>query len=295
MNKIIALENEEESILLLAAQRNIYSTAKNILRVKEVLVVIVPILLSIVYPIYLSGKPYFQLYSFSILFIDMVLLESIISKKKKKAALIQELFDEKILELSNCIVKHDLPTRSEIEVAANRIKKKKEFLNWYNDEVKVLPMEVAKLVCQKINVNWDRETRKKSITILLAFTIVVTLLLLIKAIHEKSLLEDYISILVMLVPFYRYYTKYILEQIKAARGLLCIEKSIDYEIEKYTQEKNVEKTNQSSRIIQDNILLGRIQYPLTSDIIYKLSKPNINMHNVINVKDLVKMIQEKIT
>jgi len=126
MNTIVEMQNTDESILLLASQRVIYSSAKNILRIKEVLVVIIPIVISLLYTIITSCKAYFQLYSFAILFIDMIFLEHIIAERKKKAALIQELFDSKVLELNKSIIKYDYPTRSEIELSAKKIKMSKD-------------------------------------------------------------------------------------------------------------------------------------------------------------------------
>lgn len=295
MNTINEMQNEDESILFLAAQAKMYSSAKMLLRIKEILVVVIPILLSLLYSTCPAGRPYFQLYSFIIIFVDMILLESIISSQKKKAALVQELFDTKVLELDKTIIGYDYPSRSEIQLAADKIKNKERFNNWYNTDIEILPIEIAKLVCQRININWDRVLRRKSINILLAFVVAVTFGLLIKEIRGKSLLEDYIAILVMMIPFYRYYTKYIQEQVKATKGLLNVEQSIDKEIEKCVHKEEGELANRNSRIIQDYILLGRIQYPLASDTVYKLSKPTIRRHNIIDVKYLVQEIQEKLT
>jgi len=89
---IINKQNLPSQIEMLAAQRNLYSTAKNIIGTQMILggpVAVCATLIGITYPV---TKGYVALWGLLILFIDLVIFTPWQKKLRENGAKVQELF-----------------------------------------------------------------------------------------------------------------------------------------------------------------------------------------------------------
>ena len=92
-NQIISKENEPYSMRLLLSARHLYSRAKIALAFQILFVVVVPAALLIVQSRYPESRVWIALYGLGAAIVDFAALEPLKSGFRRKAALMQELFD----------------------------------------------------------------------------------------------------------------------------------------------------------------------------------------------------------
>lgn len=191
-NGINQRQNEKNSILKLAAQRQIYKEAKKLNRVIVSCSVIIPFALSIIslFSSYESWKIYPKLISLASWFVALILGMKI-KKDQEIAALIQQQFDVYVFSLKwdNKLFRKNKNVDFLISEKAARLLKKRtaqeeKLPNWYRKEVDNLQLEKAVKLCQEQNVNWDGKLRKSCGAI--SICVVITLLGIIIAIGIKQ-------------------------------------------------------------------------------------------------------------
>jgi hypothetical protein len=162
MNDIIKNQNKPDFLRLLQAQRIGYTISKNCSFAEYLIVSI-----GMVIPIYLIFKPDFNKSSGIIilsgfLMIASILLDSFMKNKTIIAAKIQEQFDNCLFNLTwNELLCNKKVENEDILRLSSRYKKN-DLKNWYSKEIKEdLNHKIAVLLCQKTNVFWDKDLRKK--------------------------------------------------------------------------------------------------------------------------------------
>lgn len=223
-NGINQRQNEENSILMLAAQRQIYKEAKIINRVIAVCSVIIPFILSIISLVVSDTN--FSLVSKLISITSWVvalLLGMRIKETQGLAALIQQQFDIYVFSFNwdNKLFRKNKNVNYIITQKAERLLRKRtiqdeKLQDWYRKEVDELPLKKAIKLCQEENVNWDSELR--SFYSKITFTIVIVLFVIIISIgiYQKD------SLLVVLsfgIPIFQWEIK-VLTSISADVGRL---------------------------------------------------------------------------
>lgn len=174
-NQIIQQQATSACVKLLAAQRALYSQAKQVLAAQLVLgvpVVVVIALVAIALDKQWFGLPKVDLAwlvgASSLLFVmlDLLVWNPLISRRRDLAARIQQRFDSEVLGLRwEETLYGALPDPEDIELwAENYIRAAgslDDFNGWFRPEVAPLPMEVARLVCQRANCWWDMDLRRR--------------------------------------------------------------------------------------------------------------------------------------
>jgi hypothetical protein len=163
---IVTRENEAPSIEKLAAQRQIYSSAKNLFYLQMSISVFLMVFLSFAQLLYPKQNLTLIIATLSILaVITDNLLDNFISKEKESASKVQELFDTYVLNIGwNSILCGEKPEYSFIYSAYRKQKKNKgltKFADWYDAEVDSIPEMAGKIICQKSNCNYDAAIRRK--------------------------------------------------------------------------------------------------------------------------------------
>lgn len=189
-NGILERQNEENNILKLAAQRQLYSDIYLIGVVNIILTVIVPLTLSFVYSFVVDKSSNFAIVLNTVaccLSLLMVVIAPIIDllkiNKKVLAATIQQQFDVDVFMMNWDIKLFGKRKNLNSEIARSSKKifenqEKKQLLkNWYVKEVDELSLEDGIAACQKENFTWDRGLRKKYFIFLF---IVLTIILVIQ-------------------------------------------------------------------------------------------------------------------
>jgi hypothetical protein len=292
MNKIVDQQNSEQCLKYLAAQRVVYSFAKRLLRTREVFIIAIPVILSLLNVFYQIQNPIINIYSLIIIFIDMELFEKIINGKKRNAAIIQELFDNAVFSIQASILPYDNIEPALVEMSAEKIDRYK-ITNWYDKSIDKLPLEVGRLVCQKMNIWWDCEIRIFQKKVQIGILSIICVSLLIISLIEKMLVEQYVNLLIVMLPYLRYSLKNINDQNSAIKNLEKL-KIVDQVIMNVTKTDDYSYLGTTSRIIQDAIFACRTNSPLVSDLLYNISKKKFGKRNMLNTKYIVDGILEKI-
>ena len=200
-NGINQRENETNSLLMLAAQRQIYKEAKVINRIIILFSVIIPFILPIL-SIFITDTN-FSLFSKIISIISWVIALYLDVKRKKTqelAALIQQQFDVYVFSFKwddklfrkNKDVTYNITDKSD-KLLKKRTIEEEKLIDWYPKEVDELRLEKAIKLCQEENVNWDSELRKFYRNITVCITIILFIIIIVIGIYQKDVLLVFLS------------------------------------------------------------------------------------------------------
>ncbi len=273
MNAIIKRENEEDSLKKLVAQKECYSMAKKVYFIQFLLAIVGVVIFSFLQIMFNKYKINISLivatYSITILFVD-VFLDSYVGELKEKASLIQELFDCYVLNIpwNNILCGSETESR---DIYCNCFeKKKRNFLNlknWYDESISLVPEEVGKIICQKINCTYDVEIRKKYMLLIKWTTAISVLLIVSIAIFSYTIFANFILAGVLpLLPI----IKWIYKNIKSNTSSINAHEKLKININHILKDaaNNSSHNAISIRQIQDKIFLNRKEVFLIPDYLY---------------------------
>lgn len=200
-------QNLPQQLERLAAQRQLYSDAKRILVVQAVLVGIYPIIATIIGAALPDTKATLGLMGVIISLADATLIDPYQSACKRDASKIQELFDCTLFKLPWPEFKLGAkPTVETIVRAASRYKKTDQnyaaLRDWYPVSVSRVPLEYARVICQRINTWWDSTQRRTYANYLFAIVIVVVIVLVVIGLIAGSTLASFFTTLATVSPLF---------------------------------------------------------------------------------------------
>lgn len=275
MNTITTEQNEQKQLERLAAQRELYSSAKQRHVLQIVLTVIIPVILAVISLAKTEVSVWAAIFGAGSFVIDIAFLEPAIKRRKIKAAKIQELFDCDVLQLSRSPLKVvDDITVEEVLIHYNahiKIKDNSEKIrNWYPD-VSQLPIGIARVLCQRTNCYWDSKLRERYSDFLKYTGIIVFSGILITAILLNASLITVTLIAGGLVPFFQFCIKQCNDNREAAKRLnelvLFAQQLWNDTLSKAKTEHQVYT---DSRRLQDEIFEHRSKSPLILNYYYDL-------------------------
>lgn len=207
-NGIRKRQNEENSILKLAAQRQIYNEAKKI----EYLIVIFSVVIPFVFAciqIFIKNNAILNSWSYIFSFFSMIvalIFSAHIDKKKGNAAFIQQQFDIYVYQMPwdkklfgknrnvNDVIADK--SRKHLENAAN----KEKLMDWYPPIVDTVQINKGILSCQKENYKWDVDLRKRfRIASIIVVVILITIIIMFGIISDETI-SDMICRLAFIFP-----------------------------------------------------------------------------------------------
>ena len=168
-NGIRLRQNEEHSIEMLAAQRQLYNDAKKCDWLSTALSVWIPFGMAIIL-LFISEDSLVGIVSYVISIISAVIsfvVDGIINNKKELAASIQQKFDTYIYTMpwDTRIFGKNRNLDNEIAVYSSKIlsdeEEKKSLYDWYTLSVDEKEIKEGILCCQRENVWWDVGLRKR--------------------------------------------------------------------------------------------------------------------------------------
>ena len=276
----------------LTAQRVLYSSAKTVMGIQLILCVPVIILFSLSAQ-YLKSSCFVTQFNrpiidiswivaalgVSIALFDGLCLSPIIVKLKELAAKIQELFDCDVLHLDwNTIATGSKPNAEDIIENATKYKKIepdfKSLQNWYARGIGEIELGVARILCQRSNIRWDIDLRKKvNVSLYILTTLTFIVLLLIGIIGEFNINKFIMVVIAPCLPIFQFSIRYVYFNKKAIVFL----KNLKHEAEKaWNDASNSNLSNvqleDTARKLQDMIYINRKTNPLIFDKIYSLYK-----------------------
>jgi hypothetical protein len=189
----------------------LYSRAKLIGGIQVFLTVLVPVVLSVSSVVFFHGsqpgsglKGWAAFYGIAVVLFDTLLLDRAQKTTKKAAAKIQEDFDCKLLEMPwNEFKVGDKPTPEEIDQSARALKREltEREKSWYPPEAGRLPLYLCRVVCQRTNVWWDGELRRRyALCLSLLAVSVVVIAILVGMLKDMSLSTFVLTIMAPIFP-----------------------------------------------------------------------------------------------
>ena len=290
--RIIVEQDSDESIKLLAAQKEIYKRGKGIYAFQMILAVPIPIVISLVTPLIVNSDQnvmwLFAFYSILATFIEFF-CEDNAMRLKKLAASIQEKFDIQVLDIPwNKTLIPRKPTNELIyryyskHIKNNRLD---NLYGWYSKEILPIDSNIATLLCQRTNCSYDFALRERYSKAIGLFAIGTFLILFVIAGQFKITLPQFISnVFFPSLPVFVLAFKQISRNNESIDNLRELNELIGSELE--IRRFNDIIDDNLIRQIQDKIYLKRINSPLLPEWAYKLLRQNLEeeMHFSIRQK-----------
>jgi len=278
-NFIPSLQNENLQLERLAAQRQLYTSAKNVMQIKFFLTIPILILLSIITFLVPTLKIWYAFYGIFLVLINAAILNPFEISLKKQAATIQELFDCEMFQLP--WPKWKLNEKPDPELiqkeVTNYIKKNHDFSalqDWYPKQIEKLPHSFARLLCQRINLKYDADLRRHYTTRLLILFILVGIIIVSLGIFSGLTIETFIlAMLAPLLPLIIWGMDEYSKNIHAADHLENL-KRLSEQLWNLSISSSIsrEQFDRESRDLQNEIFDCRKNNPLIFDWIYNRMK-----------------------
>lgn len=203
MNAFIKKENEEKSLLMLCAQRNLYNEAKWINASNTFLSMVLSVVLGILNVIYSDCLILTQINAIYV-FISIVVgpfLKEHANNVKSLAVRIQHLFDLYLYGWKwETFHFQDKPTHEEIKRNANS-NRFEDLKDWYSNKIQNVPHNQGIVLCMKENVSYDISLRKKYLNFLYILIFIIFFIVLLTIIlRNNKVCESICTIIIPLVP-----------------------------------------------------------------------------------------------
>jgi hypothetical protein len=291
-NSISYKQNLSEPLNCLAAQRTLYSKAKQLSLTQILLSVPLIIVIAIITMVFndksLSQKIGVQqidiswiaaFVGVSVALFDLFVITPAINTLKDKAAKIQELFDTSVFQLPwNGVAAGRMPDHEEIIKYSRRIRENPEEINklknWYSDKLDSMPLSISTIMCQRSNLWWDLDLRNyySNIITFVAF-ILFFILLCIGLYDELTLKKFFLVVLAPALPIIIFAARQRIDNRNAINQLTYLKDLLNTGWnEILSMDLSDDDILGLARKLQDQIYLNRKNNPLIFDWIYELRK-----------------------
>lgn len=195
-------QNLPKNMHLLKARQGLYKLAVRWQITQLLIVVLLPLLGAILGTFWLEYRSISAAISIVITILDVVVLDRQYRKSIKTAARGAEHFDTAVLKLPwNALSAGNELQPEEIAAAAEiwgRSSVKTPIKDWYPPIVRLVPLHIARVICQRANVSYDSALRRKYAKVLLAIVLAVAGGILAMGLYRSTTLAD--MVLTGLVP-----------------------------------------------------------------------------------------------
>ncbi|KFF24847.1 S-4TM family putative pore-forming effector [Chryseobacterium vrystaatense] len=298
MNKgteILHNQNLDSNIDKLLAQRRLYSNAKKINYLLIIVTVVAPILISFITnftQLKIDDKNWIYVIYMVLVITCEKILEIYIDRSKKTAASIQENFDTTVFSipenktLNTTFIDLDL-IRKYSKNDRQNIKKVSKVKDWYSTEINTINTNIAIIFCQRMNICYDQNIKKKYSNILVSLSILTFIILLAFALSgEFGLKKFFIEVIFPSMPLFIFTYKEYKTNLETVDNLQKLREIIEDKLQSSSLNDVIEV--EELRKIQDRIYQNRILSPLIPNFIYNLlwgeleDQMNYSVKNKIN-------------
>jgi hypothetical protein len=272
-NGIGLRQNLPENLKLLAAQRVFYSRAKKVAALQAWTVGLCPVFGAALTALKPEADVWAAIVGIGAALADTAWLDPKQAEFRKCGANAQEAFDTAVLQLSsNDALKGSCPTHEEIHEAAvqNVNSKTGSLVDWYPKKATELSLAQGRLICQRTNLWWDSELRRRYRGWVMACVGIMSVAAVCVGLAEQwSMRRFVLAIVAPLFPALMWAIRECRRQKDAAADL--------DRLRNYTEQlwgrvsKNTiseAELAQCSRSVQDAILVGRRERAVVFDWIY---------------------------
>ena len=277
MNNIIQEQNTPRKLDLLAAQRQIYSDAKNLQVISLIIGVPVVVVWSVFVAIFPQLAVYAGCWGIFATFLEILVFSGLQKAAQQKAAKIQQIFDCEVLQFNcenlNCGIRVDPES---IIDASSRYKRKNSdyssLQNWYPISVGQLPIYQARIICQRCNIWWDAKLRRRySKWIIIILIVLAIIVFLIGLVGGLTLEKFLLAVLAPLTPAFVLGLRQYTEHNEAATSLDRLRENADTLVQRVINKKLTQQDIEiESYSLQAQIYDNRRRSPLIFDWIYSI-------------------------
>jgi len=275
MNSIPAEQNSERQLQRLAAQRNLYATAKTVFGWQVIVggpIAVVTAFWIIFNPSY---KGYAAAWGIIVALCDLFWLTPWQKRLRDSAARVQEAFDCDVLDLPwNTLKAGKYPDPELVKEQSEKYKAWQEKMppleDWYSVAVGDLPLHVGRLACQRSNCWWDSKQRRRYAGWIIFSFVVIFAVVLGASIHGGLTIEGFVlKVAAPLAPALLLALRQHSEQTEAAARLDKLKDHAETVWKQALARRSKADVTTLSRNLQDEILENRRKSPLVFDRIFK--------------------------
>jgi hypothetical protein len=301
--RIIEKENQQKNIERLAAQKEMYFTAKRLFFAQFIVTVVITIALALAAVALSAFRSTTDLnwvrgsYGVMAAIVDLFLLNHFINQLRQRAAAIQELFDCDVLDLEwNNVCVGEKPKPEEIKKYADkhlkRVKSYDKLKTWYAETIKEVDGAAAKVICQRSNFAYDSTIRKSFLYWLvgIALAILVVVVVISLAINEQTRAVVSMSLFPIL-PILVFLGKLAKEHHGSLHNLESLKSSI-VSLWSDVLKGTARDVDTTIRQIQDKIYQNRKSSPLIPEWFYDRKRPGLEEQMYYGVDDLVEQYRK---
>ncbi|WP_324718088.1 S-4TM family putative pore-forming effector [Carboxydochorda subterranea] len=272
-NDIPNIQASPWQLRCLAAQRELYGEAKLVLTLRAALV--------IAGSLYAIATPELSSYAVGG-FILLSLLDRFIFARWQEAlaveaATIEEMFDCEVLRMLWNEVKVGRKVDPEVITRhAARYERRyrdpsyEKLVPWYPTSVRVVPLHIARLMCQRANCRWDSEQRRRYANYILGILFAGGVVVLLVSIARKLTVEQLIlHVVAPLLPALMLGGEQYLAHKGAAERIGRLKTQADHLWEEALRGAASSELESKSRMLQDEIFEHRKGSPPVFDAIYR--------------------------
>lgn len=285
-NSIPERQNEEDQLQLLRARQHIYAQATRFLVAQLIITLLLPLLGAILAIFGPSTKPYVAAMSLIILLLDVLWLDRRQKTLIKRAALIGEQYDCAALELPwNEFNVGERVEAEEIHSAAKAYAKHNDdtrLRDWYPPNVGALPLSLARIVCQRSNIHYDRRLRTMYGNSIRAGAIVLVLTIAIYGLAKDLSMTAWVLTMTPAAPILAWAAREFYRQIDSVEP----SEKLSREALKFWNDALLHRNDEAqcltrSREFQDAIYTRRATSPLIFPLVYRFRRAQLEdeMHH----------------
>lgn len=274
----IEIQNSEDSLNKLAAQREMYRKAKQLFVAQSIVSGPFACILIIIGLAYANTKSYIAIWSVGYLFIEILIISPYQKMIRKDAAKIQEAFDTELFSMEwNSVCCGTMPKKELIIQYSGEHKNLdpnfEKLQNWYPKAIAELPNNAATLICQRTNCWWDGDQRKKySLMSLVALISSIAIGAITSLTLNLSAQDAILSIALPLLPMLKLLITQFIDQRDAAVRLEHLHQEQEKIWSKLLKVQDEKTLSQELRSLQNEIFNSRSRNQPVIDVIYNFFK-----------------------
>lgn len=263
-----------ENIELLAAQRNLYSRAKNIIALQMILSGPIAVCAAVTTILHPDLKGYVALWGILAVLFDLFVFTPWVKNLRDSAARVQELFDTKVLDLDwNEIAVGKRPDPELIHEEAQKHglddAKTTSLKRWYPVVVDEVPEIFGVIISQRSNVWWDARMRRRYAFFIRLILVSIALGLVGYGLYEKKDMFEFLAYIVApLASTYVFGYRQMMEHGDAAERLDKLKELSEKIWSDALGGKDVTALRIKCRTLQDEIFGHRKRNPPVFDFLF---------------------------
>jgi len=292
MNEIDKKQVQPRMLNLLRARTLIYRRAKNYQAIGLLISLGLPLVGLAAAALLPASKPFIALFALTFSYLEVLFFDPWLRTQLKTAAKLQEDFDCSLLGMDwNAFLAGSRVDPEQVFEDACRTlsaKDEKRLLDWYPLNVNVLPLHLARLVCQRTNIWYDSALRKRYRAVLLFGVVALMLLVGMGSLWIDTTMTSFVlSALAPMTPVMTWALRERNRHAATCELLDRLNEDVKKLIEKSCAGATEQEISMRSRELQDAIYNHRVSSPLIFDWIYNHLRSRMEENMSAGAQELV--------